>query len=517
MSDKENITKKDSNSEEIPEKLPGESPKAPVFHSQDVSSNPGVYIFRNRAGTVIYVGKAKNLRRRMRSYFMSSTFKRSDPRRRALINSIASYQTFEVDTESEALLLEAQFIKQYHPRYNVYWRDDKRYLHVRVDINQKFPRLSFSRLKKDDGCLYFGPFPQSTALRETVRLVEKRFFLRSCKVQEPVPETQKHCLEHIIRDCSSPCVGKISVEDYNKQLDKALAVFRGEPEAAKIAVELHKEMQAASAELNFEEAARLRDMLQNFKTILEPARRFVNQTISRRLSLDNNAAVQDLQKLLGLEKAPAYIECFDMSNIAGRMAVGSMVCFRDGRPSTAEYRRFRIRSTEAHDDISFMKEVLTRRYTRVLQEKLAFPDLIVLDGGIAQLNIGIKVFEELDLPALPLLALAEKQELVYLPGYKEAVALPVKSQGLKLLQAVRDEAHRFANTYHRELRNKKISNSILAEIPGIGKVRQTKLLQTFGSVKNISEKTAQELAEALPGLGLATAEKILEFLHKRMS
>ncbi len=489
----------------------------PIFRSQDVSRSPGVYVFRNAVGEVIYVGKAKNLRNRMRSYFMPSTSRRSDPKLRALIHSIAAYQTFEVSSESEALLLEAQFIKQYNPRYNIDMRDDKRYLHIRVDLAETYPRFTFARLRRDDGCLYFGPFPQATALRETIRLLEKRFGLRSCACNEPTLETRKHCLEHILRDCSSPCTGQISREDYLAKLEQALAVLRGEVGAAKIAAELQSQMQECAARLDFEEAARLRDILEHFKTVLEPTRRFINQTISSRTSLDNQEGMLSLQQALGLSTLPRYMECFDMSNISGSLAVGSMVCFRHGRPATNEYRRFRIRSTEATDDTAFMREVLTRRYTRLLKEESTLPDLVVLDGGVGQLHTAIDVFQSIGMPAIPVLGLAEQHEELYLPGRQKPIALPRENPGLKMLQALRDEAHRFANSYHRQLRNRRINNSVLADLPGIGKVRQEKLLRCFGSVRQLIQKTPEEIAAAIPGLGLATAKKILLYLQKRLN
>jgi len=495
---------------------PGSPRRSPVFHSQDVSRKPGVYVFRNQAGEVIYVGKAKNLRNRMRSYFMASTLQKSDPRRRALIHSIASYQTFEVESESEAFLLESQFIKQYHPRYNVEMRDDKRFLHICVDPTERFPRLRFARIRRDDACLYFGPFPQTTSLRETVRLLEIRFGLRSCKPRNPDLETRRHCLEHVIRDCCSPCLGKLTPAEYQVRLNQALAVLRGESPAVELANEIQQKMKEYAADLNFEEAARMRDILEHLKTVLEPTRRFINQTISRRIANSNPEGVESLQQALGMENPPLYMECFDMSNISGSLAVGSMVCFRNGRPSTSEYRRYRIRSTEAADDTAFMREVLTRRYSRLLREKLPLPDLVVLDGGAGQLHVGMEVFQELGMPSIPLLGLAKQHELLFLPGEKEPLALPFENPGLKMLQALRDEAHRFANAFHRELRNKRVSNSLLADIPGIGAARQQKLLKTFGSVRNMVTKTPQELADALPGLGLKTAEKIIAYLQTHL-
>ncbi len=486
----------------------------PVFRSQDVSRKPGVYVFRNSLGEVIYVGKARNLRNRMRSYFMPSTAMRSDPRRRALIHSIAGYETFEVSTETEALLLEAQFIKQYSPRYNVDLRDDKRFLVVGVDMSVTYPRFEFFRLKRDDQRLYFGPYPHAYALRETIRFLEVRLGLRSCPNAEIDAECRKHCMEHILRDCSSPCIGAISPEEYRARFEEALGILRGEESARALIVEIHGKMEEAAGALRFEEAARLRDILEHLKLVVEPARRFANQTIATRHQRNHAdmAAVQALQKALELPSPPQVMECFDMSHISGSLAVGSMVCFRQGRPSSSDYRRFRIRNEDAADDTAFMREVLTRRYGRLVQGHLPMPDLIVLDGGAPQLAVGQEVLAGLGIGDIPMIGLAKRDELIVLPGGRDPLALPFGHPGLKLLQSIRDEAHRFANGYHRELRNRRISDSILDDIPGIGTARKAELLRRFGSVQAIRGKKPEELAAGMPGLGLKTATAILEFL-----
>ncbi len=488
----------------------------PIFRSQDVSRNPGVYVFRNNAGEVIYVGKARNLRNRMRSYFMPSTAMRSDPRRRALIHSIASYETFEVASESEALLLEAQFIKQYAPHYNVALRDDKRYLMVCVDLRESFPHFTFERLRKDDGRTYFGPFPHATSLRETIRMLEIRYGLRSCQCYDPTDETHLHCLEEVIRECTAPCLGKITVEEYRQRFDNALAVLRGESAARELLDEMNAKMQAAAAALEFEDAARWRDMTEHLKVVLEPTRRFINQTIARRMNPEVNAAgMAALQEALNLAKPPAHTECFDMSNISGTLAVGSMVLFRDGHPSTSEYRRFRIRNKEATDDTAFMREVLTRRYGRLLRENLQLPDLVVLDGGLPQVNTGVEVFTELGiLGRVPLIGLAKKHELIIIPGEFAPLNLPRENPGLRMLQAIRDEAHRWANGYNRQLRIERIRDSVLAQIPGVGASRQAELLRNCGSLKRIMTMTPQQIAKKVPGLGVTTAQRILNELEK---
>lgn len=491
----------------------------PIFRSQDVSRSPGVYVFRNSNSEVIYVGKARNLRNRMRSYFMPSTAMRSDPRRRALIHSIASYETFEVASETEALLLEAQFIKQYAPYYNVSLRDDKRYLLLAADLREEYPHFSFARLRKDDGRKYFGPFPNATALRSTVRHLEIRYGLRSCDCADPGEEQHRHCLEEVIRECTAPCMKKISPEEYRERFEKALAVLRGEAPARELLDELSEKMRAAAAELDFEGAALYRDIIGHLKLVLEPTRRFVNQTIARRMNPEVNAAgLAALQEVLQLSESPVHMECFDMSNISGTLAVGSMVLFRDGHPSTSEYRRFRIKNKDAADDTAFMREVLTRRYGRLLRENLELPKLVVLDGGLPQVNCGIEVFKELGIYGrVPFIGLAKKHELIIVPESPAPVELPRENPGLRLLQALRDEAHRWANGYNRQLRVSRIRTSVLGQIPGVGAVRQEELLKACGSLKRIMRCTPEQLAKKVPGLGIPTAQRILNELEKHAS
>ncbi len=486
----------------------------PVFRSQDVPRTPGVYVFRSQAGEVIYVGKARNLRNRMRSYFMPSTYMKEEPRRRALIHSIASYQIFPVATEAEALLLEAQFIKQYSPRYNVDLRDDKRYLLVAMNPAETFPHFTFERVRRDGNCLYFGPFPHSHALRETIRYLEKRLGLRSCPCPEPGPENHRHCLQDVIRQCTAPCLGAISPQDYALRVEKALAVLRGEEPARELLQELEQKMKEAAGKRAYEEAAQWRDMAGHLRTILEPTRRFLNQTIARRTNpQENSAGMEALREALDLPVLPRHMECFDMSNISGTLAVGSMVLFRDGRPSTGEYRRYRIRSPQATDDTSFMEEVLTRRYGRLLREGLPLPDLVVLDGGVPQVHTGMRVWQALGLQ-IPFLGLAKQFELVILPDREAPLALPRENPGLRLLQAIRDEAHRWANGYNRQLRVARIKDSVLEEIPGVGPKRRMELLQTCGSVKRILQMTPAQLARKVPGLGDKLAKTILETLQQ---
>ena len=490
--------------------------KRPIFRSQDVSRNPGVYVFRNSVGEVIYVGKARNLRNRMRSYFMPSTVLREEPRRRALIHSIASYETFEVSTEAEALLLEERFIKQYSPRYNVALRDDKRYLLICTDPSEQYPRFWFERMRKEDGRLYFGPYPHANALRDTVRHIEITLKLRSCQCAVPDMETHLHCLEEITRECSAPCIGKCTPEEYRSRYEQAIQILRGEEPAHALMAEVHGKMESAAQALDFEAAAKWRDIYDSVKMTLEPARRFINQTIARRTApTANEAGMAALQQALGLSVKPAYMECFDMSNISGTLAVGSMVLFRDGHPSTSEYRRYRIRNQEATDDTAFMREVLTRRYSRLLKAKAPLPDLVVVDGGRPQVNVAQEVFQDLGIAGqVPFIGLAKQYELVVIPQHQEELMLERENPGLRLLQAIRDEAHRWANGYNRTLRLARIHDSVLDRIDGIGKVRREQLLRNVGSVQRIMQCTPEELASKVPGLGVKTAMVVLAQLKK---
>ncbi len=483
-----------------------------IFRSQDVPKTPGVYVYRDKHGEVIYVGKARNLRQRMSSYFRPSTINNSDPRRRALMHSIASYEYFEVATETEALLLETQFIKQYAPYYNVLMRDDKRFLHIKVDLSEEFPRLTLARIRRDDGCVYIGPFPQAQALKGTVDFLSVHFRLRTCATSIPSGETYKHCLEHTVHNCLCPCIGKVTKEEYAERIQKVLAIFKGNG-APELIGELTETMKRQSEDMKFEEAAATRDIIANLKSILEPVRRFANQTIITRLAISNPQGMEALRIALGMDRLPKVMECFDMSNISGVMAVGSMVCFKDGKPSSADYRRYKIRSETATDDTAFMHEVLTRRYGRLLAEHLPLPDLIVLDGGETQVATAVKVFKEIGMPENTVfIGLAKKHELIVRP-FDPPIYLPRENAGLRLLQAIRDEAHRFANGYNRELRNKRIYDSILNDIPGIGANRRQLLIRAFGSVRGILKCTPQEIAEGAPGIGPEMAKRIHEYLH----
>ncbi|MCK5801552.1 MAG: excinuclease ABC subunit UvrC [Lentisphaeria bacterium] len=461
---------------------------------------------------MVYVGKAKSLRKRLSSYFQPSRKHRADPKLRALINSIAAYETLVVKNEAEALLLESRLVKEYHPRYNIELRDDKQFLHVCIDPNEPYPRLRLVRQQKSDGRLYFGPFPRAGSLRNTVDFLSKRFSLRTCSPRKPCEETFMHCLEHIIRSCLCPCVKQVSPEEYASQVAKVINVLEGN--TREILDELSARMLELAERREYEQAARTRDTIENIRSACERKRAFSRTTLGLPGSCRKDA-VAALQRELGMEKPPVRIECFDMSNLAGTLAVGSMVCFVDGASCKKEYRRFRIQNPEAKDDTAMMREVLGRRYSRLLEKGggEGTPDLIVVDGGIGQLHAALRALAETGMEPTALLGLAKKQEEIFLPGRSEPLCLEKSSPALRLLQAVRDEAHRFAVSYNRTLRRRRIRESVLAEIAGVGPARQCALLREFGSVQKLAKAGPMEIRKRVEGIGLALAELIHNSLN----
>jgi len=485
--------------------------EAKKFHPGDVPAKPGVYVYRDRFGTVIYVGKAANLRHRMSQYFQASRMNRADPKQRSLLNSIHDWDFFVVKNEDEALILESKLIKEYAPQYNILMRDDKRFLLVKINLKEDFPRLDLARVRKDDGCRYFGPFPKGSALRSTVEFLSAYFGLRTCKPGSPDESTRKHCLKRVVRDCMEPCGGKVTSREYHEHVDKMLQVLNGSP--GSVIEELEKKMREAAEKKLFEKAARFRDVITNIKTVFSQKNRsFRYASIS---SSPGPAAVESLQKILRMPAPPKLIECFDISNILGTLAVASMVCFEDGNPAKDKYRRFKIREVDQIDDFAMMQEVIKRHYSRRLREKQPLPDLLMVDGGKGQLSAALEALAEIACPPLTVIGLAKKNEEIFLPGQSEALVLDRHSAALRLLQAVRDEAHRFAISYHRKLRAQRLQESLLDDIPGIGAKRKQIILRHFGSIRRLRQADADEIMKKIPGTGRIFAERIVEFLRKK--
>ena len=477
------------------------------FRPGDIPARPGVYVYRDRFGTVIYVGKASNLRRRMSHYFQPSQARRADPKLRSLIHSIDRWEIFPVKSEDEALILESRFIKEYAPHYNILLRDDKRYPMLKIDRNERFPRVRLTRIRKKDSCLYFGLFPHGSAMRRLAEYLTRRFGLRSCKAESPGEEEFRHCLAGTVRDCCRPCVGGVTEVEYRERVDRVVAVLNGE--IREVAEELRKKMAKAAAEKAFEKAAAFRDILGNLQSLVR-TRSFEHAELPNEVGME---AVADLQKALRLPNVPHVIVGFDISNLGTTFAVASLVCFREGRPDKASYRRFRIKTVEGQNDFAMMNEVVKRYFSRLLREQRPLPDLLMVDGGKGQLHLALDALISIDCPPFPVVGLAKRNEEIFLPGRSEPVVLDRNRPALKVLQALRDEAHRFAVSYNRQLRLKRIAESLLDEIPGLGEVRRNALLKAFGSVAMIRKASPREIADRVSGIGPEFAETIHEFLR----
>lgn len=482
------------------------------FHPSEVPAKPGVYVYRDWTGKVIYVGKAANLRKRMSSYFQPSRVVRADAKLRSLINSIEEWSFEVVRSENEALILESRLIKEYAPYYNILMRDDKRYLLLKLDRGEKFPTLKLARIRKNDGAQYFGPFPNGGALRMTLEFLLAHFGLRACRDSEPDAETRKRCLKRIVKDCCAPCIGAVTPEEYRERVEKAVAVLEGN--VGEVTEIIRARMADAAAAERFEKAAHLRDVMANLEAVFGKRNRiFLRPELPG--SCPGDEAVAALGRALGLEHPPSRIVGFDISNILGKLAVASLVAFQDGRPDRDNYRRFKIRTVHQSDDFAMMHEVLVRHFGRLLEEKRALPDLVMVDGGKGQLSSAVDALVEIGCPPLPVIGLAKRNEEIYLPGRSEPVVLDRHDPALRMLQALRDEAHRFAISFHRELRNKLIEQSMLDEIPGIGEIRKRQILRAFGSLRALRKASPEEIAEKVPGIGAEIAGKVHDALHKR--
>ena len=481
------------------------------FLPSKVPPHPGVYVYRDLFGTVIYVGKAKNLRRRMSSYFQPGRVKQADVKLRQLIHTIHTWEFFQVKTEDEALILESRLIKNYAPYYNILMRDDKRYLLLKIKLDDPFPTLTLARIKKDDNATYFGPFPHGTALKSTLEFLLAHFGLRACRSNYPDAETRKRCLKRIVRDCSSPCTGAITQSDYREKVDAMLEVLAGKLDSVTAAVQ--EKMREAAANLDYERAGRWRDVINNLETVFGTKNRsFENAYIP---SHTGPEAMTALQKSLKLPMELKTIKCFDISNTLGQLSVASMTVFVDGKPARDEYRRFRIKTVEGANDFASMAEVVGRHFTRLITENRPLPDLLVVDGGMGQLNAALKKLTEINCPVLPVIGLAERNEEIYIPGRSEPLVLDRHNPGLRVLQAIRDEAHRFAISYHRELRQKRLTESLLDDLPGIGEKRKLALLKAFGSVRELRKADVKTICRRVPGIGEALAEEIVSALTRK--
>tara|TARA_B110000285_G_C15136275_1_gene627182 strand:+ start:2826 stop:4379 length:1554 start_codon:yes stop_codon:yes gene_type:complete len=506
---------------------------------RDTPHKPGVYLMRDRLGGIIYVGKARDLKKRVGNYFMPSRKMRADRKTRALIDSIEDFDLQIVRNEQEALILESKLIKQYRPRYNVSLRDDKRFYMVKVQLKDPLPRFMLTRLKKDDGARYFGPFVHSVAIKATLEWINREFGLRTCRPRLPSENEYRHCHADVIRSCSAPCVGKISEEDYRSRVMEAVALLEGKGRKNRLQG-LREQMQQASEKLQFEKAGRLRDIIDNLEKSLSPTRSFTRSGGAVPSTVKPSEDVAELREALSLPDELNIIECFDISNVSSNHIVASMVRFVNGSAENKSYRRYRIKTVQGQDDFASMAEVVRRRYSRILLENsiadlessqeqplealrrlaregkspLHIPDLVIVDGGKGQLSMAVRELQRLGLHDLPVIGLAKQREEIFRPGISEPLLLSHDSGALKLMQRMRDEAHRFANNYNELLLRRRVRESLLDDCPAISPKRKEALLRRFGSVKRIRKADAKEL-ESVPGVGKKSAQEIHLWLQQQ--
>lgn len=519
----------------------------------DVPHQPGCYVMRDRLHTVIYVGKARDLRKRLANYFTPSRAKQADIKTRALIESIWEFEWHTVRNEGESLILEMRLIKEFRPKYNISFKDDKRFLMVKVQMADPLPRFTLTRMKKEDGARYFGPYAHSSALKTTLAWMNRNFGLRVCRPMNPDESDYKHCHNDIIKNCSAPCVGRVSAEEYRGRVEQACEFLSGRNK--ELISTLEAEMQKAAAKLDFERAAELRDMIESFKTTFVPTRSFERAAHNRVVkTLNPMADVEELREWLHLEKAPLVMECFDIANMGIAHCVASMVRFKNGAPDNANYRRYRIKVVSGQNDFAAMSEVVRRRYSRILLEGrqkagedaefsqenpleamrrlenvdadpemdsrgarrnfVRLPDLVIVDGGKGQLSSATEELQRLGLHDLPIIGLAKEHEEIYRPGLAEPIRIPHDRGALKLLQRIRDEAHRWANGYHQLLLKRRVAESILDECPGVSDTRKANLLREFGSVARLRKASVADIA-AVQGISQALAETVQKFLAER--
>ncbi len=499
----------------------------------EVPHKPGVYLMRDRFGRVIYVGKARDLRKRVGSYFMPSKMAVADLKTRALLEAVWDFETHTVASEPESLLLEGKLIKEYRPRYNISFRDDKRFLVVKYDPTEEWPRFRLARFKKDDGARYFGPYAHAGALRQTLNFMRKKFGVLTFGRGSPTERELKSSTYQVPMRLS-----EINAETYRQRVAQAAEFLEGASRDMMNVVE--EEMQKAAAKLDFEKAAELRNMLEDLRRTTKPMRRFTRHSLPS--TIDPVADVQALADALQLPSLPRVMECFDISNISTTHVVASMVSFREGVPDKNNYRRYRIRTVAGQDDFASMAEVVRRRYSRVLLQARAenpeaaefsqenpadalqtlrnenfvavrLPDLIIVDGGKGQLSSACRELQRLGLHDLPIIGLAKEFEEIYRPGRALPLQLPPDSGALRLLQRIRDEAHRFANAYHQLLMKKRIGESILDDCPGVSQNRKNLLLRKFGSVQRLRKASVEEIAST-EGIGQKLAEEVHRFLER---
>ncbi len=428
----------------------------PAEKVKQFPAGPGVYLMKDSQGRVVYIGKAKNLRNRAAHYFTKAAAE--DMRTADLVKVITDIDFLPADTEVDALLMEARLIKDIQPRFNVDLKDDKSFPYLQIRIREDFPRVEFTRQPRRRGVKLYGPFTSAKSLRQAMQVLQRIFKFRTCTLEIEADDPRwrwfRPCILHSIQQCTAPCNLRVSKEDYRRQIRALRLVLEGKK--ARLLRELEQEMQEASAALLFEKAARLRDEINALKKL--SLRGEVDKDVQPEVfHIDPKKGMVGLRKVLGLPQTPRIIEGIDIAHLAGEEKVASLVSFIDGLPFKPGYRRYRIRSVAGVDDFASIREVVTRRFRRLAREEEVFPDILLIDGGKGQLNAALEAFRLLGIEPPCLISLAKREEEVYRPGEAEPLRLSRHAAALRLLQYVRDEAHRFAQHYHHILRRKKFT------------------------------------------------------------
>lgn len=472
-----------------------------------LTHKPGVYMMKDRLGQTIYVGKAKDLKKRVSTYFQASRkLMVAQPKVRAMIDLIYDFDIIIVKSEAEALLLEGQLIKKYKPRYNTDFIDDKRFLLVRIDPRETLPRFRLTRNRTDSNSRYYGPFAHSSHLRTTLAELRRKFGILLSDAKPLDLGNGKWRLYDDARAEIYEHDNEITDTEYQNRLEAACDFLDGK--AREWIAELKEQMKNAAESRAYEKAASLRDMIAALEQTANRTRKFERNLLGTHNHLQ---VVKRLQKKLNISVTPKHMECFDISHISGSFCVASMVAFKDGKPDRKSYRRFKIKSFIGNDDFRAMEEVVGRRYRRLHEEKKAFPDLIVIDGGAGQVTSALKAFLGQGLEPPELIGLAKRNETVIFSDGRDPLNIPHHDPALRLLQHIRDEAHNFANSFNAELRSKRLRESILDDFSGLGTTRKQQLLHHFGSIQKLRSATIADLTQ-VDGIGTITAERLLTFL-----
>ncbi|MCZ2341866.1 MAG: excinuclease ABC subunit UvrC [Bacteroidales bacterium] len=430
-------------------------PRDPAAKVRTFPTTPGVYLMKDDRGEVIYVGKAKNLRSRAGHYFTREAAE--NDRTRELVRYIRDVDFIPAVSEVDALLKEARLIKDIGPKFNRVLKDDKSFPYLQVRVREEFPRVEFTRTPRRRGVRLYGPFTSARSLRAAIQVMQRVIQFRTCSLDIDSADDRwrwfRPCLLHSIHQCTAPCNLRVSREEYRRQIRKLLLVLEGK--TARLLREMRQQMLEASTAMQFEKAARIRDEITALENL--ELRGDVDRDVQPEVFvMDPKKGLTGLKKVLGLSKVPRTIEGFDIAHLSGQDTVASLVSFLDGLPFKPGYRRFKVKSVEGIDDFASMREVITRRFRRLHDEAAAFPDILLIDGGKGQLQAALDAFEALSMEPPTLISLAKREEEIFRPGNPEPLRLSRHSAALRLLQYVRDEAHRYAQHYHHILRRKKL-------------------------------------------------------------